>query len=78
MKVQYYIFLQWDKMLMPICRVNTFEGLRIQLEKLGCEMPANIEERFNECSNQYIGKSDNDEDIYVCEILDEWEYVDDL
>lgn len=75
--MKYYVFLHWDKILMPVVRVNTIKGLQIQLEKLGCEIPSNIEELFEKGSNQYIGKTDRDEDVYVCEIQ-EWDYVDDL
>lgn len=75
--MKYYVFLQWDKRLKPIVRVNTIKGLQIQLEKLGCEIPSNLEELFEKGSNQYVGKTDKDEDVYVCEILG-WDYEDDL
>ena len=75
--MKYYIFLHWDKRLKIFVRVNTIKGLQIQLKKLGCEIPSNLEELFEQCSEQYIGKSDRDEDVYVCEIQG-WDYEDDL
>lgn len=74
----YYIILQWDKEIRIAVRTNTIPGLVIKLKEYGiCSDEKILKGLFNENSNVYLGKTNLDEDLYVCEILG-WDYIDDL
>ena len=72
----YYVFLHYDNLIQPFSKSRTIKGLEKQLDSLGIKY-GNLKEQFEECSNFYVGRTEDDIDVYVSEILD-WIETDDL
>lgn len=72
----YYVFLHYDNLIQPLSKCRTIKGLENKLDSLGIKY-GNLKEQFKECSNLYVGRTEDNIDVYVSEILD-WTETDDL
>lgn len=72
----YYVFLHYDNLIQPIAKCRTIKGLENKLDSLGVKY-GNLKEQFEEISNFYVGRTEDNIDVYVSEILD-WITTDDL
>lgn len=72
----YYVFLHYDNLIQPLAKCRTIKGLENKLDSLDIKY-GNLKEQFEECSNFYVGRTEDDIDVYVSEIL-EWIKTDDL